>query len=418
MPAPGQRVGVCFGGPSVEHDVSIISAEQLMAALAERHEPVPIYLARDGRFWTGESLRKVEAFGGGDVPAGAEPCELRLGRADGAGFVVPSTSRLRGERPIRLDAVINSIHGTGGEDGALLGALEHTEIPFAGGGAGPAAAAMNKATAKAVFSAAGIEVNLDVVIDRGEHARDPAAALARARERVGLPCFVKPISLGSSIGVSRCAEEAELEDAFELGFELDRAILVEPALDDAIEINCAVLGRPDGELRASVCEQPVKGEAMLGFEEKYMSGGGKGGTASKGGDGEAAGGGGSKGAADEGGMASQDRLIPAPIPAALAESIRATAVRAQRALGFAGVSRYDFLVEDPGGEPRVVLNEANTVPGSFSFYLFEPEGLDFPELADALIEIAHAEAAERRATTRGFDSILLETYLSGGGGQK
>ncbi|MEZ5078971.1 MAG: hypothetical protein R2725_16195 [Solirubrobacterales bacterium] len=412
MATPGQRIGVCFGGPSVEHDVSIISAEQLMAALAERHQPVPIYLARDGRFWTGEPLRKVEAFGEGDVPQGAEPCELRLGRADGAGFVVPSTSRLRGDRYLRLDAVINAIHGTGGEDGALLGALEHTEIPYAGGGVGPAAAAMNKATAKAVFRAAGIEVNPDVVVDRGEHSREPGATLARARERIGLPCFVKPISLGSSIGVSRCGDEAELEEAFELGFELDRGILVEPALDEAIEINCAVLGRPDGELRASVCEQPVKGEEMLGFEEKYMSGGGSKGSGAKG----AESGGGAKG--EGGGMASQDRLIPAPIPESLTVAIQETAVRAQRALGFAGVSRYDFLVTDPEGEARVVLNEANTVPGSFSFYLFEPDGLGFPELAEALIDIALVEAAERRGTTRTFDSILLATYLAGQGGPK
>lgn len=406
MAAPGQRIGVCFGGPSVEHDVSIISAAQLMAALAERHEPVPLYLARDGRLWTGEALREVEAFGDGGDPSGGEPCELRLGGAEGSGFFAPAASRFRGDSPIRLDAVLNAIHGTGGEDGALLGAFEHTEIPYAGGGVGPAAAAMNKATGKAVFRAAGIEVNPDVTIDRAEHGRDPEAALARAREAVGLPCFVKPISLGSSIGVSRCGDDAELEEAFELGLELDRAVLVEPALDSAVEINCAVLGRPDGELRASVCEQPVKGEELLGFEDKYMAGGGKGG---KGGN-DAPG-----GAKGEGGMAAQDRLIPAPIPEALTEQIQATAVRAQRALGFAGVSRYDFLVEDPEGEARVVLNEANTVPGSFSFYLFEPQGLSFADLADALIDVAVAEAAERRATVRSFDSILLQTHIAGRG---
>ncbi len=407
MAAPGQQIGVCFGGPSVEHDVSIISAEQLMEALAERHQPVPIYLARDGRFWTGDALRSVDAFAS-DPPAGGEPCELRLGRGDGAGFVVPGGSRLRGERFLRLDAVINAIHGTGGEDGALLGALEHTDIPYAGGGVGPSAAAMNKATGKAVFRAAGIDVNPDVVIGRREHGEDPAAAVRRAQDEVGLPCFVKPASLGSSIGVSRCAGVEELEEAFELGLELDRTVLVEPALDQAIEINCAVLGRPDGELRASVCEQPVKEEeSLLGFEEKYMSGG-KG----KGGKGGSGGGGGAKDA----GMAAQDRIIPAPIPDALTERIQETARRAHLALGFAGVVRYDFLVDDPEGEPAVILNEANTVPGSFSFYLFERQGLGFAELADELIDIAHAEAAERRATTRTFDSILLETYASRQGG--
>lgn len=398
MAAPGRRVGVCFGGPSVEHDVSIISAEQLMAALAENHEPVPIYLARDGRFWSGEPLTKVDAFAS-DPPSGAVPCELRLGGDEGSGFVLPSTSRLRGDQLLRLDAVINAIHGTGGEDGALLGALEHSEIPYAGGGVGPAAAAMNKATGKAVFRAAGIEVNPDLVIHRGEYGRGSAAVIARVETEIGLPCFVKPISLGSSIGVSRCAGAAELEEAFELGLELDAAVLVEPALDTAVEINCAVLGRSEGELTASACEQPVKDEgALLGFEEKYMSGG----------KGKGAGGGGAK----EAGMAAQDRIIPAPIPDRLTARIQETARRAHLALGFAGVVRYDFLVVDPDGDARVVLNEANTVPGSFSFYLFEPIGIEFPELAERLIDIAFAEGAERRATTRTFDSVLLETYTS------
>ncbi|HSS33902.1 MAG TPA: hypothetical protein VLL27_11535 [Solirubrobacterales bacterium] len=400
MVSPGRRVGVCFGGPSVEHDVSIISAEQLMAALADRHEVVPIYLGRDGRFWSGEELAEVDAFTS-DPPSGAIPCELRLGGGEGSGFVLPSGSRLRGDQHLRLDAVLCAIHGTGGEDGALLGALEHTGIPYAGGGVGPAAAAMNKATGKAVFRAAGIEVNPDLQIHRGEYGRDAAAVTARVEAEIGLPCFVKPVSLGSSIGVSRCASAGELEEAFELGLELDASVLVEPALDTAIEINCAVLGRSEGELTASACEQPVKGEnALLGFEEKYMSGGK--------GKGKGAGGGGSKDA----GMAAQDRIIPAPISDQLTARIQETARAAHRALGFAGVVRYDFLVANPEGEARVVLNEANTVPGSFSFYLFEPVGIDFPELADRLIEIAVAEAAERRATTRTFDSVLLETYTS------
>ncbi|HUB99405.1 MAG TPA: hypothetical protein VMS11_06235 [Solirubrobacterales bacterium] len=397
MAPAGKRVGVCFGGPSVEHDVSIISAEQLMAALGDRHEVVPIYLGRDGRFWSGDELRNVDAFTS-DPPRGAVPCELRLGGAEGSGFVLPSGSRLRGDQMLRLDAVICAIHGTGGEDGALLGALEHTEIPYAGGGVGPAAAAMNKATGKAVFRAAGIEVNPDLVVGRGEYGRGVVGVVGRVESEIGLPCFVKPISLGSSIGVSRCQSREELEEAFELGLELDTAVLVEPALDEAVEINCAVLGRAQGELAASACEQPVKEEnSVLDFEDKYMSGGkGKGA------------GGGSK----EAGMAAADRIIPAPIPDSLTAQIQETAKAAHRALGFFGVVRYDFLVLDPEGEARVVLNEANTVPGSFSFYLFEPVGIDFPQLAETLIEIALAEGAERRATTRTFDSVLLETYAS------
>jgi D-alanine-D-alanine ligase len=397
------RIAVCFGGPSVEHDVSIISAQQLIAALGDRHEAVPIYLARDGRWWTGDALRDVAVFGG-DRPGGGEPVELRLGSA-GAPFAVPSSSRFRGGRDVPVDVVINAIHGTGGEDGGLLGALEQTDLPYAGGGVGPAAAAMDKALAKLVFRDAGLDVNPHHELTRERFTADPSGASREAIAAVGEPCFAKPSTLGSSIGVARCADAAELEEALELCFELDRRALVEPSLDDAIEINAAVLGRPGGELRVSVLEQPVKDEGgTLSFEDKYLRAGGKDG--------------GSKGRGtksdDAGGMAAADRLIPAPIPDALAERIRDAARSAHAALGFAGVVRYDFFVDGPeGGEQRVILNEANTVPGSFAFYLFEPDGLNFPDLAEELVQIALAEAAERRATTRTFESVLLNKHQGG-----
>jgi D-alanine-D-alanine ligase len=400
------RVAVCFGGPSVEHDVSIISAQQLIAALADRHEPVAIYLARDGRWWTGDALRDVAAFGG-ETPEGAEPVELRLG-SSGAPFAVPASSRFRGGRDVPVDVVINAIHGTGGEDGALLGALEQTDLPYAGGGVGAAAAAMDKALAKLVFSDAGVDVNPHHELTRERFTADPAGAAREAIAAVGEPCFAKPCTLGSSIGVARCRDAAELEEGLELCFELDRRALVEPSLDDAIEINAAVLGRPGAELRVSVLEQPVKGDgAALSFEDKYLRAGGKDGGAKAG-----SGGGSTK--AGEGGMASADRLIPAPIPDELADRIRAAARAAHAALGFAGVVRYDFFVDGPeGGEQRVILNEANTVPGSFAFYLFEPDGLAFSDLAHELVEIALAEAAERRATTRTFESVLLSKHRGG-----
>jgi D-alanine-D-alanine ligase len=394
------RVAVCFGGPSVEHDVSIITAHQLMHALEERHVPVPVYLARDGRMWTGDALRDVEAFGP-ETPSGAEPCELRIG-ASRPGFVAPASSRLRGDRDLAVEVVICAIHGTGGEDGTLLGALEHTALPYVGGGVGPAAVAMDKALAKTVFEHAGLTVLPHELVTREMYSADADRTTARVVERIGVPCYAKPLSLGSSIGVSRCANEHELLEALELCLELDRRALVEPALDDAVEVNAAVLGRPGGDLRVSVLEQPVKGEsATLSFEDKYLRGVKQGGEAK----GERQG---TKAEIDDGGMAGQDRLIPAPIPESLAQQVRGAAARAHAALGFAGVVRYDFLIERAEhADPHVVLNEANTVPGSFSFYLFQPDGLGFPDLADALIEIAIAEAAERRATTRTFESALL-----------
>ena len=400
MTQQGLRVAVLFGGPSVEHDVSIISAQQLMAVMAPKHEPVPVYLARDGRWWTGDALREIGAFGA-HQPEGAEPCELRLGR-DGAPFAAPGGSRFRGDRDLQVDVAICAIHGTGGEDGSVLGALELSGIPYVGGGVAAAAVAMDKRLGKLVFREAGVDVCPHTVIHREEWSGDREGALRRAGEQ-GLPCYVKPVSLGSSIGVARVTEAAELEEALELSFELDLTALVEPALDDHAEVNVAILGSRATGLRASEVEQPVReAEAALSFEDKYLRGGGKGG--------EAKSGGGAKEGGSEG-MASADRIIPAPISDAAAEELFDAAKRAHHGLGFFGVVRYDFFLKDPeGGAPQVVLNEANTVPGSFGFYLFEPAGLRFDELADGLLDIAFAEAAERRATTRTFESVLIAAH--------
>jgi D-alanine-D-alanine ligase len=406
----GLRVAVLFGGPSVEHDVSIISAQQLMAAMTPRHEAVPVYLARDGGWWTGDALREIGAFGA-DQPAGAEPCELRLGR-DGAPFASPGGSRFKGDRDIQVDAAICAIHGTGGEDGSLLGALELSGVPYVGGGVGAAAVAMDKRLGKLVFAEAGVEVCPHTLIHREDFTRDRADSLRRAAEQ-GFSCYVKPASLGSSIGVARVREPDELEEALELAFELDLTALVEPALDDFVEVNVAILGSRRTELRASEVEQPVRdSDAALSFEDKYLRGGGKGGGGKgSAGDSKTASRGGDKSGGGSEGMASADRLIPAPISPAAADALVDAAKRAHRGLGLFGVVRYDFFLKDPeGGPPRVVLNEANTVPGSFAFYLFEPAGVSFPELADALLEIAFSEAAERRATTRTFDSILISQH--------
>lgn len=424
MPVPpGQTVGVVFGGPSVEHDVSIITAQQAMAVLAERHTVIPLYLAQDGRWWTGEGLRDVSAFTR-QPPRGARPVELRLGAGSDC-FVEPSSSRLRGDRSLGVGIVLNAIHGTGGEDGALLGALTLAGVPHVGRGVAAYAVGMDKHLAKTVLKDAGLDVLPHRRIERGAWEADRAGVLAGVAAEIELPAVVKPATLGSSIGVARVETARELEEALELAFELDRQAVVEPFATGAIELNCAVVGRPGGELRVSEVERPLGGEAGLTFEDKYLRAGGvKGGGAKgakAGGDpadgAKAAGaGGGAKGAGGgEGGMAAADRIIPADVDPALRARVQAEAEKAHRALRVAGVTRYDFFVLGAGGDPaqaRIVVNEPNTVPGSFSFYLFEPVGLAFPDLLDTLLEIAVAEAREERSTTRSFASALLDRHAS------
>jgi D-alanine-D-alanine ligase len=385
------RVGVLFGGPSVEHDVSIITAQQLMAVLGEGHEVIPLYLAGDGRLWTGESLRDVQSFAA-QPPTGARPIELRIGGA--TPFVEPASGRFAKQTDVHVDVVINAIHGTGGEDGTLLGALELAQVPYVGRGVTAAAVGMDKHLAKLVAKAAGIDVLDHERIERSTWEADPDAVVRSVRERFPGETVVKPVSLGSSIGVQRCTAEEELREALELAFELDRQAIVEPFAAGAVELNVAVLGRPGEVVAVSEVERPIGSESGLSFEDKYMS---------------AAAGKGAKGGGDKtGGMAAQDRVIPADVDPAWREAVKERAVRAHNAMRLAGVTRFDFFVLDDGA--RFVLNEPNTVPGSFAFYLFEPVGLPFHELAERLIEIAVAESREERSTTRTFESALLSLH--------
>ncbi len=388
MPSNGLRVGVAFGGRSVEHDVSIITGLQALSVLEERHSPVPIYIARSGRWYTGEALRELSVYqqDGGDPEAEEIHFDLhngRLLRASTGGSLLRSR---RPPEPIELDAVVLATHGTQGEDGCLQGALELARLPYVGPPVGAAAAAMDKVTTKAVLAQAGLPALEHLALRREEWDVDRDVCPTRVRGAFDFPVYVKPSSLGSSVGVSRCSTDAELIDALELAFELDRTCLVEPSVEGAVEVNCAVIGRPGVPPRASVCEQPVAAESFLSFDDKYM-GGGKG-----------------------SGMKGAQRLIPAPLSPELTAEVQDLAKRAFTAFACAGVTRVDFLID---AERRVLVNELNTIPGSFSFYLWEPAGLPFADLMDELIDLAMDDHREKLRTTTVFGSNLLLARASG-----
>jgi D-alanine-D-alanine ligase len=383
-------VGVVFGGRSVEHDVSIITGLQACEVLDAHHEPVPLYMDREGRWFAGDQLRDIETYRSGTVDA--EPVVLDVG----SGLLRSQATERRGmfgrgggARPEeqRLDVVIPATHGTQGEDGCLQGALELANVPYAGPTLEAAVLAMNKAVTKSMLRAAQIPVLEDLTLRRSEYERQGAEAIiAKIKARFGLPVYAKPASLGSSVGVSRCADEAQLADALQLAFELDRVALVEPAIEGGKEINCSVLGRPGAELRVSACEQPIASAEFLSFEDKYMREGGK------------------DGQLKTEGMSSADRIIPAPISDEMRANVEQLSRRTFEVLGCTGVARVDLLVD---AQDRLFVNEPNTIPGSFAFYLWEPVGLPFPDLLDELIDIAMAEYAEKQQTTRTFETNLL-----------
>ena len=378
-------VGVVFGGRSVEHDVSIVTAHQAMAALRRDFDVVPVYVTREGTWLTSPALDDLGVHRAGRAAEVGEEAFIPT-LAGYRGLFVPG-GRFRGDKRIPLDVVLPSIHGTFGEDGTLQGLLELADIPYAGAGVVGSAVGMDKAVMKGVFKEAGLPVVAHVVIEASTLAEDETAAVDTVARGVGYPAFVKPARAGSSVGIAMARDEDSLRAALDVARRYDRRIVVERAMEGCVEINCSVLGGPGVETRASVCEQPVAWEEFLSFSDKYLRGGGKGAG------GKAA------------GMASQERRIPAPITEAMTKEVQRNAIGAFEAVDASGVARVDMFVREDTAETWVM--EINTVPGSFSFYLWEASGLGFPDLLRTIIDIAIDSHAQRSELMFTFDSQVL-----------
>ena len=377
------RVGVLFGSRSVEHDVSIVTAVQAMAAMDRaKYEVIPIYVTKEGRWLTGEALAHLDTY---RDPQGLKPAlRAYLSPEPQDGVLVQPRSwgqrLLRQVQELRLDVAFPCMHGTHGEDGTLQGLLELANVPYVGTGVVGSAVGMDKIMMKAAFAAAGLPLLPYRWFRRSQWECEPEAMLAEIKRNLAYPLFVKPANLGSSIGISQARNRDELEAALAIAAQYDRRLLVEQALEGAIEINCSVLGNDDPQ--PSVCEQPVPWAEFLSYEDKYLRGGGK-----------------------AAGMASIDRRIPAPIPDELAQRIQAAAVTAFRATDCAGVARVDLLVDEANG--AFYVNEINTIPGSLSFYLWEASGLSYPELIDRLIALALERHRDKQRTITTFESTVL-----------
>ncbi|MCI8554806.1 MAG: D-alanine--D-alanine ligase [Clostridiales bacterium] len=391
------RIAVLFGGRSVEHEVSIITGLQVYAALdRHKYEPIPLYISKEGLFYTGGHMGEIESYRDMKaclqkatqvVPVPGENHTVDLLRQPPKRFGNPVVAT--------FDAALPAVHGTNVEDGVLSGFLETLNVPYAGCDVLSSALGMDKYQMKAVLRQAGIPV-LDAVSFTGrEYALYPDAALERA-ERVGpYPLIVKPVNLGSSVGVSRAGDRPELEQAIDEALRYSGRVLVERAVPHLREINCAVLGDYE-TAEASVCEEPVGSDEILSYQDKYLSGSKKTGTAAGG----------------KSGMSSLQRRLPAEIPDELAERVQELSVRTFRALNCLGVSRIDFLNDRESGE--LWVNEINTIPGSLAFYLWEASGVPFAEMLERMLDAAFKRQRERAALTFTYDTNLLSGVELGG----
>jgi D-alanine-D-alanine ligase len=378
------RVGVWFGGQSPEHEVSVISALQAVAALdGNRFVPVPVYVSKQGRWYSGHHLLELERYQ--DIPsllAHATEVALAPGTGQTARLIPVRGPFLGHAEPVVLDVVFLGFHGGSGENGGVQGLCEMLGVPYTGSGVLSSAAGMDKVVAKTLCRLAGVPVVPWHVIPEDVWRGHEDAVLKEVQDTLGMPLIVKPVRLGSSIGIAKVTTRDALEAAVEDAFRYDARVLVERCVPNLREINASVLGR-GAKCRVSVLEEPVAADSFLSFKDKYQRSAGK-----------------------SSGMASLDRLIPAPLEEEVAERIRGLAVQAFTALDSAGVARIDFLMDGKSGE--VFFNEINTIPGSFSFYLWEPAGVPFRDLLTELIDLAFERFEEYHARVQSYDINLLQ----------
>lgn len=399
-----KNIAVFFGGQSVEHDVSILSGLQFLEAIdADDYDSFPVYVADDGTWYVGDALRQRSFYPLDDSNRNQlTPVSLALGMADYRGRAAElryEKKALLGRKTetIAFDLAVTAIHGTNGEDGSFQGLMQFAGIPVAGCQTLASAATMDKAFTKEVLKAAGVPV-LGHVLERrphkGQHI-DAEVVSQRLTDALGKnpwPVFVKPRSLGSSVGVSKADNMDDYIAALLKVFRLDAYALVEPFVPNLVEYNVAVRNE-DGMVKTSTIERPQRASDFLDFSAKYRSGGSKG---SKGG---AKGGAKMAGATSEG-MASLNRVLnPEELTAEQEALIRRSATTAAETLMLAGSVRIDFLSNEATGE--LWLNEINTIPGSFAWYLWaeaEP-ALPFTKLTGQIIEEGFALARQRQNDT-------------------
>ncbi len=397
-----KRVGLIFGSRSVEHEISITTASKVYEALRQlqgEYEALPIYLGKTGAWLTGppvERLLAIEAEG----RACREPTRrktlqqeykaqlqgLERGGEATQQFLAPDPTvrGLTGD-PARaswfkkalgpaVDIAFPVVHGTHGEDGTLQGLFELADIPYVGPNVAASAAGMDKILSKLIFRGAGLPVVEAAWFSRRQWLADQAAAVREVESRVGYPLVVKPAVAGSSVGIARAANAEELARAVGQAIQFGARILAERALDDRIEVQCAVVGNHD--LAVSECEELAQSAGIVSFEDKYLK---------------------RPGEADADLAPSQ---IPARIPEDLARRVKDLALATFRALDARGISRVDFLVDRPTMQPFV--NEVNTLPGSLCLRLWEASGIAPAALVRRLLALA-VEAHEEKTRTR-FES--------------
>lgn len=392
------KVGVVFGGETVEHEVSVISAMQAMNKLdQEKYDIIPIYITKDREWYTGEMLKDIEVYQ-----------DLSLIKKYGRNVVlyyrkgafVLQNKNFPRTIVSEVDIILPIVHGTNVEDGGLQGYLQTIGVPFVGSDVYASVVGQDKVYMKDIWKNSKLPMTDYVWFYDVDYKQDSETVIKKV-EKLDYPVIVKPATTGSSVGIAVCGSREELVDAIDDAIQYDKKILVEEVVHNLKEVNIAVMGNYERQ-KVSEIEEVISGNKFLTYADKYIGDG--------------------KGKLKGGkvpvkrtskGMASANRKLPADLPDKVRKEVEDVAIEAFRALGSSGNSRIDFLIDEKTN--KVYINEINSIPGSLAFYLWEAKGVDFSSVLDEMINIGVKDYKKRVSKTHSFETNILQGFAAHGG---
>ena len=384
------RVAMMFGGKSVEHEVSVISGIQAYMSMdTDKYDVIPVYMTKNNEMYIGDSIGDIESYKNIDELLKKSQRVIMINEDGRVKLVQYPVKKLGKNVEVGIDVAFPVVHGTNVEDGGFQGYLKTMGIPFVGCDVTASAIGMDKYITKLVLKESNVPV-LDARLYTLSDYADMESMMNDIENVFGYPVIVKPVNLGSSVGISVAKSRVELANSVDDAFRYATKVLVEHAITNLREINCSVLG-DENDAIASECEEPLHTKDILSYEDKYVSN--------------------AKGSGSKG-MASVSRRIPAELTPEKREEVRELAVRSFKALGCNGVSRIDFMID--ADTDKLYFNEINTIPGSLAFYLWEPVGVPYKELLDHMIQLALKRERTEESLTFTFDTNILNQASFGG----
>ncbi|WZL82028.1 D-alanine--D-alanine ligase [Vallitaleaceae bacterium 9-2] len=381
------HVGVFFGGKATEHEVSVISAIQAIENMdKDKYEIIPIYIAKDETFYTGDALLDIKNYK--DMTAllnSCSQCGFEKCKGEEKVELLKVPSKLFSKKLGYFELAFPILHGNKGENGGVQGLLEMLSIPYVGSNVLASGISMDKDISKIVATSVGIPVIDFVAVDKYAYYKKSEDVLTQILQKLVFPMIIKPAGGGSSIGIEVAKNSQQLRAAIEQAFNYDVKLIIENKVDNIREVNCSVLGDIE-QAKASVIEEPSTADEILSFNDKYMQNSTK-------------------------GMSSAKRQIPADIDAKMQKDIEDYSIAIFQKYGCSGVVRIDYIIDTD--KNQVYFNEINPIPGSLSFYLWEPSGLKYKQLLDELIRLGIKRHQRNNEFNYSFENNLFASNSLG-----